>query len=361
MRARLLPAMASLVATLGAGAGTAAADDLPGGWVEHVAGGETICARGAPYSFFVNPGTSKNVIIDFIGGGACWSAETCAASAGLFTDSVDSLRDMAANGIGGVYDRTDPKNPYREWTHVAVPYCTGDVHWGESDVDYKNADGTTFTIHHRGATNAKAVLAYVKTVYPDAPKVLVTGCSGGAYGAAYWTPQVREDFPHAQVREFGDSGVGVATPDFLRTSVPLWNVTANAPRWIPALDPAHNDWGTLGLQDFYERAAAYYPDVTFAQYNSAFDFVQTLFYDKMGGNAADWSGQMFGIINHLDAKVPNFRSFIGPGDTHCATIGSELYSLKAQGTSVRDWLDEYVNGATVPASLRCAEGACGSP
>lgn len=344
-------ARALVAGLLVAGSVEVEAKDLPGGWIEHPGGPGTVCARGEPYAFFVNPGSSANVIVDFIGGGACWDAESCAAESALFTDSVDALRDLAVGGLGGVYDRTNPENPYRSWTHVVVPYCTGDIHWGDADMTYTAADGTAIPIHHRGARNARSVLDWVTSAYPAPEKVFVTGCSAGAYGAAYWTPALKEAYPRALIREMGDSGAGIQTATFAATTFAKWNITANAPAWIPALDPAQNDWSRLTLAEFYLRAAAFYPDVTFAQYNSSDDAVQTFFYERMGGDPTAWKPAMLASLDAISA-APNFRSFVAPSEQHCATVDASFYDVTAAGVPFKRWLDALANDAEPPASVR---------
>lgn len=47
------------------------------GWREIKLAGDTKCADGSPYSIFINEGSTGNLVLDFMGGGACWSAETC--------------------------------------------------------------------------------------------------------------------------------------------------------------------------------------------------------------------------------------------------------------------------------------------
>src|SRR5215210_4000630 len=54
------------------GAGGASIEDLPPGWTTFAPGGETRCARGTPFKYFVRRGSVNRVIIDFRGGGACW-------------------------------------------------------------------------------------------------------------------------------------------------------------------------------------------------------------------------------------------------------------------------------------------------
>src|SRR6185312_13250403 len=59
---RLLALGAALTAVplaapaLGAGRTPLTGTPLPSGWVEYDPGGQTICARGAPFAFFVHPG-----------------------------------------------------------------------------------------------------------------------------------------------------------------------------------------------------------------------------------------------------------------------------------------------------------------
>ena len=82
------------------------------GWEEVQTGGDTICGRGEPYSFFVAKGASDKVVIDYIGGGACWNRFTCAEETATFSDSIDELRRQYRKGLEGVYDRSNPENPF---------------------------------------------------------------------------------------------------------------------------------------------------------------------------------------------------------------------------------------------------------
>ena len=90
----------------------------PHRWQEIKPGGDTICARGDEFSFFVHPGDPKKVIVDFIGGGACWSDSTCAEGTATFTDSIDELKRRQENGLGGIYDKNNPQNIFQNWTHI---------------------------------------------------------------------------------------------------------------------------------------------------------------------------------------------------------------------------------------------------
>ena len=72
---------------------------LPQGvWEEMRPAGETRCSRGSPYAFFVRPGRSDRVILEFMGGGACWSAKTCGLQKATFRENVEDLRTLFAAG-----------------------------------------------------------------------------------------------------------------------------------------------------------------------------------------------------------------------------------------------------------------------
>lgn len=328
------------------------------GWTKYSPGGATLCARGTPYSFFVNAGDPEKVIIDFIGGGGCWNAETCDVDTATFTASIEELEETAREGLYGVYDKRNAANPYRGWTHVIVPYCTGDVHWGNADVTYTRPNGTRFVIHHRGAVNVKAVMDWVKEHYPAPRKVLSTGCSAGSYGSIYHTPALAEAFPGAEIRQFGDSGVGILTDDFMRDGLSLWNITDAAPRWIPDLDPARVDYKTLRLSEFYKRAAAYYPGIQFSQYNTTYDFIQRLFYVRMGGDPDTWSTQMHQSLASIHDTTPNFRSYVAPANAHCVTVDDDLYFVSSNGVRMADWLQKVVDYQD-PGNVACTD--CGEP
>lgn len=322
-------------------------------WTEIRPGGDTACARGTPYSFFVFPGDSQKLVIDFIGGGACWDASTCSPESATFSDDISDLRQQAKDPQG-IYRRHHARNPYSTWTHVLVPYCTGDIHWGGHDVEYQRSNGTRFTVQHRGAINTRAVLAWLRQHHPRASDIVVQGCSAGSYGSIFWTPHVAQIYPGARIAQFGDSGAGVMTGDFMQRVYQLWNLGAAAPAWIPELNPDRVDYTTLQIDDLYEHIARYYPTIRFAQYNHAEDFVQRLFLVRMGGNQLDWTRRMVMSQQRISRSTPNYRYFIAPTDEHCITTIDSLYETSSDGVFARDWLQDHISGET-PSNIPCAQ------
>ncbi len=324
-----------------------------GAWEEIPMDAGTACSRGGKYSIFVSPGTSNRVVIDFMGGGACWNAETCSAEGKTFIDSVEEFKDKYRNQMAGVYDRTRADNPLKSWNHIIVPYCTGDIHWGQNEIAYTKKTGSQFVIKHQGAVNAKATMDWVRDHYTAPEQVLVTGCSAGAYGSIYWLPYVRKMYPQAALTQFADSGSSPITESFAKIAFQNWNVKKAAPDWIPGLDPNKVNWEKLQMPFLYEQIANFYPEVRFSQFTSAFDGVQRFFYMLMGGELEDWPLLMASSLKASATKIPNSRYFVSPGNAHCVLPYKEFYSLKStSGMPVKDWLMNYISGHEVP-NLNC--------
>lgn len=332
--------------------------DFPQGWSEIKPGGETSCSRGDEYSIFVYPGSVNKVVVDFIGGGACWSPETCAPESPTFTETVDSLRErIKKDGLHGLHDKTDRRNPTKDWFHLVVPYCTGDVHWGSHDQTYTRKNGSSFTVKHRGAINAKTALSWLSERVRDPEQVLVTGCSAGAYGSIYWTPHVRKMYPDTRMVQFADSGNNVIHEGFTERLEPLWKYTDNLPRWIPDINPDEVDVTKLTLDEWYKIALDYHPDLRFSQYSTALDGVQTFFYELMGGDPVNWAQRLQSSVRTLADSSSQYKYYVSPGDDHCILPFDSFYTQKVNGQPFLRWFSNYLEGNEVP-NVMCTD--CGT-
>jgi hypothetical protein len=324
-------------------------EGLQPGWNEIATGGDTICSRGTEYAFFVRPGTVNKVVIDFIGGGACWNELTCGVADAIFNPDIENVRAaIAANSPAGMYDHDNADNPFKDWYHVILPYCTGDIHWGDNVKTYGSGD-TEVTINHKGAVNTRAVLDWVYDNFSAPEDVFVTGCSAGAYGSIMWAPHVAEHYPASRLMQFGDSGAGIITQKFFEESFPSWNAESAFPTWIDALNPKNVNLLDLSLSDLYSGVANHYPSNQFSEYNTAFDENQTFYFTVMGGSgAAEWSEKMFASIDKIQASTPTFSSFIAPGEQHCIVLFDNFYTVNTGGVRLVEWLNTMVNGEQPP-------------
>lgn len=321
---------------------------LPAGWRQVKPGGDTLCARGDAYSFLVRPGDPQKVLVSFAGGGACWDDLTCDNDK-IFTDTAEKTFHQVENQAG-IYDLRNKNNPYKNWTHVFIPYCTGDVHVGSSDTTYTRPDNTTFVIHHRGGVNSKAALRWLRENYNTATEINVDGCSAGSYASIVWAPTLAENYPQAKIVQFGDSGAGVSDSLFF----PQWRLDQSLPSWIPALDPARIDWEKLTIVDIYKAVASHYPKASFSQFNHHQDRVQILYYAAMGGNGLDWTSRMFSNMEDTANSSPNFRYYVAPGKNHCSMNNSRFYNTTVDGVPLHNWLTQKISGQD-GENVKCKE------
>ena len=335
---------------------------LEPGWSELQPGGDTTCASGTEFAYFVYRGTVNRVIIHFVGGGACWNAATCADPEAYFSESVEALRGtVRRNELNrGIFDHANPQNPFVDWFHVVIPYCTADIHWGNNVATYGKGDSQV-TIRHKGAVNARAVLDWVYANFRAPEQVLVTGCSAGSYGSVMWAPHVMEHYRNARVTQFGDSGAGIITEEFFAQSFPSWNAEGAFPAFIPELDPARVPVRNIEFPDVYAAVGNHFPEQRISQYNTAFDENQTFYFQAMGGGGVEeWSRRMFASIAEIESRASNFASFIAPGEQHCILPYDNFYTVNVEGYRLTDWLHNLVNRASLE-SVRCAECSTKTP
>lgn len=335
----------------------------PGVWTTFTPEGETICADGSPYAFFVYPGTVNKVVVDFEGGGACWDGGTCGPNSATYQPNLDastSARYRVDNPTG-LYDKSNPENPVRDWYHVFVSYCTADVHLGDSEGVYNTPEGER-TVYHKGQANAGAVLAWMEENFSAPEAVFVTGCSAGAYGAALYTGDLAAMYPDADVSQMGDCGAGIIPESFVENGLDRWNIKGALPDGVDLTEGVPATF----LAEAYVAIGQQYPEVRLSQYNSAFDRTQILFYGlQEGRNVQDpevqaevaeaWFTGFVTSLQTIQAGLPSFSNYtsllddngnLQDGTAHCILFRPEFYTLTTSEVPFVDWLSGLVGGET---------------
>ena len=105
---------------------------------------QTGCAfsyqNGEAYKFYYKPGDDKRLLIYFNGGGACWDNNTCLASLKIgpqptYNPTITQNNDPVSSG--GILDTNNIENPFKDYSMVFLPYCTGDIHIGSKNTVYR--------------------------------------------------------------------------------------------------------------------------------------------------------------------------------------------------------------------------------
>lgn len=313
------------------------------------------------FRFWVRPGDPKRLALVFDGGGACWDDLTCSnpfGGDGLLTFySPDIPADADPSRYGGLLDFDDPANPVRDWTVVAIPYCTGDVHLGATDRDYRMLGHRglprAFTLHHRGYDNFMVVLDWITRHVPQGVSdLLVTGASAGGYGAAGLFPWVAQAYPQARLSVLADASQGVSTAAFDAGTPGRGSWEAQLAPWVFGEDPL-----AVRSSEMMQRGAAAFPGGRFAQYTTTTDSVQIGFYGVMRlrygpsddpscrGVVPDWNRQMLAQLATDGALQPNLRAYVAPGSSHTIIADDAFYAPMGAQPSVATWLTGMLDPA----------------
>ncbi len=322
---------------------------------------------GSEYAFYFKPGIEDKLVVFFNGGGACWNSTTCLTSLQsplpAYVPSVNAPGNAPQN-LKGVFNLDNPDNPFRDWSILFLPYCTGDVHIGSKDTSYipDFGAGPAVTIHHRGFDNFLYSGNWLQQHYPqlNPDKVVVAGVSAGAYGATLNYPYVRAAFPESKSYLLADAGVGVLTTDFIRAAIngpnSSWGAQANLAPWVPGFSILPNMGGDSFMVLAYSLLTSHYPLDKFSEFTTAWDAVQPVFYNIMlhPTDIQQWPNLTPSLLTTwaikarlftaLETSASNFRFNIMPGCIHTILKSDRFYSVVNQGVPFTAWINAAITG-----------------
>ncbi len=305
------------------------------------------------FYFFAKGGKGKranNLIIFFQGGGACWHSNNCIypSSYTYCPQILEEVEDLEA--FEGIFDMDNPKNPFKKWSFVFIPYCTGDIHWGAYDKEYDDVyGGGKVTIKHRGFVNFQAVLEWIAGNFNCPRKIFVTGSSAGSYGALNAFPYIKETFPQSKAYLLGDAGNGVIEEGFQNDYVNNWN--PQYPKWI--FDPGEWSLVESNIAEMYSMIGASYPHSKIAQYTTAWDETQAFFFNVMLNIESPsvwenlfpvwcyWHEQMLEHA-YFTEDAPNYRYYIAAGTDHTILRSEKFYEEESAGIPFKKWVKAMV-------------------
>lgn len=317
----------------------------PGEW-EWVDVEGSVCMNGKPTGVYIKR-APKNVSATSLGiyhdgGGACFNLFTCNTCA-------TSGKPGAPPTHKGVFDSADPRNPYRDFNWIFVPYCTGDVHAGNSQERFELAER-----RFHGHDNIKLVAERALQSFPQVDTLVITGESAGGFGALTNYNYYRGLFGSHVSRGVlvDDSGPVLDDQAIAPCLQEKWRATWNINASLDPDCPCVGDGGNLVSIWRYIRDK--WPHDSLGLISSVDDGTISSFFafglDGCKKLIPTGYGLLSAGLRRLSAT--GLPVYMIPGDTHVHCGGqSEFYSRTVNGVALYKWVGQLIGGGPDPGSV----------
>jgi Pectinacetylesterase len=306
----------------------------------------TVCADGTSAGVGVNfTAKSKNLLIFFQGNGVCYDLISCTAFqselVGMGPNPLDHMWWGDPNtGHLGIFDRTDPTNPFRKDNFIVFPHCGVDGHTADKDSTYPPLRA----VHQHGYVNVTTALHRIVPTFRDAARIVVAGFSAGGIGSGANYHQIAQAFAAVgQPPPFliDDAGPVLRPPYLgptgqaaLRTG---WGLDKTMGLWCPtcATDGYHNVMKTI---------AELHPGARISVIASYADGIATGLYALLNADVS-FNGTKFEAgLRDLASWTDGFDDAIAPSATRVFFYpGSRHGALAVDRLSASPGLTDFLN------------------
>ena len=319
---------------------------LQDGWNAFSPGGETICTDGSEYRFFVKQGEPDKLMFYLEGGGACWDGANCDPD--LQPSYQINLAATDPANSHGILAFEHPENPFADYTVVYAPYCSADVHLGDS-VQVHTAptveghESHEVNIQHRGLVNASAAMQWAIDHLPMPEQIFVTGSSAGSIPSPFYALKLAQQYPGADIVQLGDASGGYR--GFANFSpYDVWSTD----QVLAEMDYINNiSANEFSFHQLYIGVERENPGIRFASYDNAEDNVQKQFLALGGTPTESLLPLLQGNLEEISKAIPDFRYYVAGGTMHTILLRPEVYSYEVAGVRFVDWLTELAAGEPV--------------
>jgi hypothetical protein len=280
------------------------------------------CADGSAMGIYIRYTASTKLLIYLEGGGACMSPHFCdhnphnmntvfpggSLNGESFTGSLLTQPGLQQPYTTGIFDNTNPANPFQTWNEIYIPYCTGDAHFGTND-NAMLPDGVdplvTDTWHFVGYKNMQKFISRIVPTFSNADYVLLTGSSAGGLGAGLNYGLVQDTFGSTHVDLIDDSFppfTGQLISSCLQgITIPLWGLDQSIPS-----DCAECQQDAGGLPNVIAYWHHKYPALRAGLVSSVHDQIIRLFLAAGQNNCSDTDPNLLSTLALQGSDVPSF-------------------------------------------------------
>lgn len=319
---------------------------LEPGWNAFAPGGDTICSDGSEYRFFVKQGEPDKLMFYLEGGGACWDGANCDPD--LQPSYQINLAATDPANAHGILAFDHPENPFADYTVVYAPYCSADVHLGNSVQTHtapamEGHASHEVNIQHRGMVNATAAMQWAFDHVLVPKQIFVTGSSAGSIPSPFYALKMAQYYPRADIVQLGDASNGYrGFANFSPYDVWATDEVVAELDYVNAI-PADE----FSFHHLYIGAAQERPGMRFASYDNAEDDVQKQFLALGGTPTESLLPLLETNLDEISAAIPDFRYYVAGGSMHTILLRPEVYSYEVDGVRFVDWLTDLAAGEPV--------------
>jgi hypothetical protein len=327
-------------------------------WLQVMLEGE-VSGDGSPYGVYIRRGGTNRLLVVFQGGGISWNQHT-AASPIVFQPSGQSETTRETYYItsiptgqmrqSGILDSVDPRNPFRDWNAINIPYTTADLFLGNNDYPYQNNDGQPAILYHHGLRNVDAVLKALKTAFPETPEsILIVGISAGGYGCLVAAPAIQRLYPGCDSYVIYSDGTHFNTSCWPQITEEVWKTNREIQSQIKSRNL---------INDLFSYTAQKMPlGTVFLHSNTLWDKMLVMLMNKMNHDRMqvdqdglnEYHDTLTDAVKELHETLGNYwfyladHPLVDQTTPHTFSGNSELlYTELTEGYSPISWLEQAV-------------------
>ncbi len=304
------------------------------------------CRDGSPAGVAVRYAENSDLLAIFMeGGGACFNSLSCLANPANI-----SANKFNPGPYGGLFDNENPDNPLMDYNFIYVPYCTGDAFFGSEPNG--NIAGGPQNQKFVGHDNVLIALERIVDTFPNTADVVLTGESGGGFGAAANYDAVAGLFPNNDVILIDDSGPlfrdQYLAPCLQQQWRDVWNIGDSIPQDCSACSGP--DGG--GLANYLTYVQQKYPNAPKGLISSHADSTISSFFGFGANNCQalfpsfpQFQEALYDLRDNV-LTGPDFGTYFKTGNTHTYLSKDDYYNLEVDGVLLVDWVADMMAGDT---------------